>query len=61
MVAKKKAATGGAIKKRSAYNKYMKGALGRIKDEHPDMAHKERFTLAAQQWKTHPDNPKSKA
>lgn len=42
----------------SAYNVYMKSALTRVKKENANLSHKEAFTLAAKQWKTHPSNPK---
>ncbi|KAL9935598.1 hypothetical protein V8E36_005175 [Tilletia maclaganii] len=50
-----KAASG---KKPSPYNVYMKQALAKLKTEKPDLDHKARFKLAAQNWATDPSNPK---
>lgn len=62
MPPKKTAAAGGAKKgKTSAYNQYMKKELAKLKTEKPQMAHKERFKLAATSWAGHKDNPKNKA
>ncbi|KAH8916060.1 hypothetical protein BT69DRAFT_1288089 [Atractiella rhizophila] len=57
-VKKAAASSGGTKRKSSAYNLYIKSALAELKASNPDMPHKERFKLAAQKWKTHPDNPK---
>ncbi|PWN46645.1 hypothetical protein IE53DRAFT_372155 [Violaceomyces palustris] len=54
-------AAGGKKAKSSAYNVYMKEALAKLKTEKPQLEHKERFKLAAQQWAKHPSNPKNKA
>ena len=35
----------------SAYNKYMKKELARLKKAHPRMAHQARFKKAAKSWK----------
>ncbi|KAK0522977.1 hypothetical protein OC834_006074 [Tilletia horrida] len=51
-----KAAAGG--KKPSPYNVYMKSALAKLKVEKPDIDHKARFKLAAENWKNDPSNPK---
>lgn len=56
-----KKTTGGKKGKPSPYNTYMKEALAKLKAEKPDMAHKDRFKVAAQQWAKSPDNPKNKA
>ncbi|KAE8193791.1 hypothetical protein A4X06_0g4737 [Tilletia controversa] len=45
-------------KKPSPYNVYMKTALAKLKVEKPDMEHKARFKLAAENWKNDPANPK---
>lgn len=34
----------------SAYNIFMKKELTKLKDKHPQMDHKERFKLAANNW-----------
>jgi hypothetical protein len=36
----------------SAYNKYMKKELARLKKKHPRMTHQARFKKAAKSWKT---------
>ncbi|KAF8594802.1 hypothetical protein BDV93DRAFT_458312, partial [Ceratobasidium sp. AG-I] len=54
------AAVGGAKKKSSPYNVYMKSELAKLKEKNPDMPHKERFKLAATTWATSSDNPKNK-
>ena len=36
----------------SAYNKYMKKELARLKKKHPRMTHQSRFKKAAKSWKT---------
>ncbi|KZV65573.1 hypothetical protein PENSPDRAFT_689735 [Peniophora sp. CONT] len=51
-VRKTKSSGGGPKKKLSPFNKYMKKELARLKEDKPDMTHKERFTLATQNWKT---------
>ncbi|MBW0501020.1 hypothetical protein O181_040735 [Austropuccinia psidii MF-1] len=42
----------------SAYTTYMKTAITELKASSPNLTHKERFKLAAQNWKKHPTNPK---
>ncbi|KIY46296.1 hypothetical protein FISHEDRAFT_75732 [Fistulina hepatica ATCC 64428] len=39
-------------KKLSAFNKFMKSELARLKEERPDITHQERFKLATSNWKT---------
>lgn len=36
----------------SAYNKYMKKELARLKKAHPRMTHQDRFKKAAKSWKS---------
>ncbi|KZP25328.1 hypothetical protein FIBSPDRAFT_855855 [Athelia psychrophila] len=48
----KKTKSGGSGKKLSAYNKFMKTELARLKESEPDMPHTERFKLAAGNWKS---------
>eukprot|EP00762_Andalucia_godoyi_P004380 ANDGO_08185.mRNA.1 Protein YABBY 4 len=43
----------------SAYNKFMKDELARLKKDHPEMNHKELFRIAANNWKNSPQNPKA--
>ncbi|VDC08005.1 unnamed protein product [Peniophora sp. CBMAI 1063] len=50
--ARKTKSPGGPKKKLSPFNKYMKKELARLKEDKPDLTHKERFTLATQNWKT---------
>lgn len=63
MVAKKQ---GGKPKSKppghlSYYNVFVKAQLAKLKDEHPDMDHRERFKLAALAWAKSPRNPKNRA
>ncbi|KAJ1668850.1 hypothetical protein IW140_000084 [Coemansia sp. RSA 1813] len=53
------AGTGKAKKKISNYNKYMKAELARVKAGNPGIAHKDAFKMAAVNWGTSPENPKS--
>ncbi|KDR85657.1 hypothetical protein GALMADRAFT_234655 [Galerina marginata CBS 339.88] len=50
---------GGAKKKLSAFNKFMQSEMARLKDDEPDMQHKDRFKLATTNWKTSKLNPKN--
>lgn len=34
----------------TAYQTFMKEEISRLKVSHPDLAHKERFSMAAQNW-----------
>ncbi|PWY97875.1 hypothetical protein BCV70DRAFT_166028 [Testicularia cyperi] len=62
MPPKKSTGAVGAKKgKSSAYNKYMKDQLAKLKADKPNMAHKERFKLAATSWASSKENPKNKA
>lgn len=61
MPPKKTAAAGAKKGKTSAYNKYMKEQLAKLKTEKPQLAHKERFKLAATSWAASKENPKNKA
>ncbi|CAG8437932.1 16804_t:CDS:2 [Acaulospora morrowiae] len=49
----------GAAKKLSAYNKFMKTELAKVKTENPDLNHKEAFKMVAQRWKDSAENPKN--
>ncbi|EJU00075.1 hypothetical protein DACRYDRAFT_54873, partial [Dacryopinax primogenitus] len=53
-------AAGGAKKKSSPYNVFMKNELAKLKEKNPDMPHKERFKMAASAWATSKENPKNK-
>ncbi|KZO92748.1 hypothetical protein CALVIDRAFT_567050 [Calocera viscosa TUFC12733] len=55
-----KKSVGGAKKKSSPYNVFMKNELAKLKEKHPDMPHKERFKTAASSWATAKENPKNK-
>ena len=49
------------VKKRiGPYNKYMKTELPKVKEEHPNITHKEAFVMVAKRWKDAPENPKNK-
>lgn len=61
MPPKKTGAAGAKKGKSSAYNKYMKDQLAKLKTEKPSMSHKERFKLAATSWASSKENPKNKA
>ncbi|CBQ71283.1 conserved hypothetical protein [Sporisorium reilianum SRZ2] len=61
MPPKKTAAAGAKKAKTSAYNKYMKEQLAKLKNDKPAMSHKERFKLAATSWASSKENPKNKA
>ncbi|KAJ1575862.1 hypothetical protein NDA11_000606 [Ustilago hordei] len=54
-------AAGAKKGKSSAYNKYMKDQLAKLKTEKPSITHKERFKLAATSWASSKENPKNKA
>ncbi|KAI8820963.1 uncharacterized protein EV422DRAFT_528567 [Fimicolochytrium jonesii] len=41
----------------SPYNLFMKTELAKVKQENPNIAHKEAFKLAASNWKNSPANP----
>ncbi|EGG00324.1 uncharacterized protein MELLADRAFT_67852 [Melampsora larici-populina 98AG31] len=47
-------AAGANKKKSNAYQTYMKAALNDLKISSPSITHKERFLLAAKNWKTDP-------
>jgi hypothetical protein len=49
----------GGRKKIGPYNKYMKSELVKVKEEHPNITHKEAFVMVAQRWKDAPENPKN--
>jgi len=57
--AKKVKSGSGGGKKLSAYNKFMRTEMARLKDTEPDVTHKERFKLATSNWKTSKSNPKN--
>ncbi|KAF4611923.1 hypothetical protein D9613_004186 [Agrocybe pediades] len=60
--AKKTKSTGAkGTKKLSAFNKFIKSELARLKETEPDMTHQERFSKAAVNWKTAKENPKAVA
>ncbi|KAF9015737.1 Sec1-like protein [Cyathus striatus] len=47
----------GARKKLSPFNKFMQTEMARLKEDEPDMAHKDRFKLATSNWKNAKENP----
>ncbi|CEG80458.1 hypothetical protein CU097_015883 [Rhizopus azygosporus] len=47
-------------KKMSPYNNFMKTELAKVKKENPDIAHKDAFKKAAENWKNAKENPKNK-
>ncbi|CAO3665553.1 hypothetical protein CU097_014520 [Rhizopus azygosporus] len=44
----------------SPYNNFMKTELAKVKKENPDIAHKDAFKKAAENWKNAKENPKNK-
>ncbi|RDB29321.1 hypothetical protein Hypma_016008 [Hypsizygus marmoreus] len=57
--AKKTKSSGGAggKKKLTPFNKFMQTEMARLKEDEPDITHKERFKLATSNWKTAKENP----
>ncbi|KAF8807937.1 hypothetical protein BYT27DRAFT_7256476 [Phlegmacium glaucopus] len=58
----KSSGSGGAKKKLTAFNKFMVSSqteMARLKEDEPDMQHKDRFKLATSNWKTARENPKA--
>ena len=47
------------VRKPTAYNIFMKSEIQRVKDAHPELDQKQRFTTAANNWKTSAENPKA--
>ena len=45
----------------TAYNVFMKAELAKLKQEQPEIHHKEAFKIAAQRWGDAPSNPKNGA
>ena len=43
----------------SAYNKFMKDEIAKVKKANPELGHKEAFKIAAANWKTSKENPKA--
>ncbi|KAF7972205.1 hypothetical protein HWV62_18694 [Athelia sp. TMB] len=56
---KKTKSSGGNKKKLSAYNKFMRTEMARLKEDDPEITHKERFSKATSNWKTAKENPKA--
>ncbi|KAF9933891.1 hypothetical protein FBU30_004059 [Linnemannia zychae] len=54
-----KKSTAASGKKLSAYNKFMKAELAKVKTEKPSLNHKEAFKEVAARWKSAPENPKN--
>ncbi|EME27885.1 hypothetical protein Gasu2_21340 [Galdieria sulphuraria] len=46
-------------RKLSAFNLYMQKMLPVMKQQHPELNHKEVFKMCAQSWKTARENPKN--
>ncbi|CAL1694405.1 unnamed protein product [Somion occarium] len=47
---KTKAKRGGGKKKLTEFNKFMQTEMARLKEQDPNMAHKERFKLVVDNW-----------
>ncbi|EKM84020.1 hypothetical protein AGABI1DRAFT_81750 [Agaricus bisporus var. burnettii JB137-S8] len=58
---KTKSTGGGGRKKLTPFNKFMQTEMQRLKEDEPDLQHKERFKLATANWKHAPENPKKVA
>ena len=43
----------------SAYNVFMKSEVAKVKNEHPQLPHREAFKLAAERWQASPMNPQN--
>ncbi|KAH6916680.1 hypothetical protein BKA70DRAFT_1250262 [Coprinopsis sp. MPI-PUGE-AT-0042] len=56
--AKKTKSGGGGKKKLTAFNLFMKTEMARLKEDEPELSHKERFKLATENWKDSDKNPK---
>ncbi|KAF5352702.1 hypothetical protein D9756_005856 [Leucocoprinus leucothites] len=57
--AKKARSTGGAGRKKlTPFNKFMQSEMHRLKEDEPELSHKERFKMATANWKMAPENPK---
>ncbi|TFK26797.1 hypothetical protein FA15DRAFT_587650, partial [Coprinopsis marcescibilis] len=56
-----KSTGGGGKKKLTAFNLFMKTEMARLKEEEPELTHKERFKLATENWKDSSKNPKNAA
>lgn len=54
----KRTRSGTGKKKLSVFNKFMQTEMARLKADQPEMGHRERFKLAADNWKTAEENPK---
>ncbi|KAL9716382.1 hypothetical protein Ac2012v2_000829 [Leucoagaricus gongylophorus] len=60
--AKKTKSIGGASKKKlTSFNKFMQAEMQRLKEEEPELPHRQRFKLATTNWKTASENPKRAA
>ncbi|GJQ14354.1 hypothetical protein GpartN1_g6145.t1 [Galdieria partita] len=46
-------------RKLSAFNLYMQKMLPVMKQQHPELSHREVFKMCAQSWKTAHENPKN--
>jgi len=51
--------TNAAPRALSAYNVFMKGEVAKVKSQHPELAHREAFKLAAERWQASPMNPQN--
>ncbi|KAF9469738.1 hypothetical protein BDZ94DRAFT_1243148 [Collybia nuda] len=58
---KTKSSGGGSKKKLTAFNKFMQTEMARLKEDQPDITHKERFKLATSNWRTAKENPNKAA
>ncbi|KAF8240749.1 hypothetical protein L208DRAFT_1383670 [Tricholoma matsutake] len=58
--AKKTKSSGSAGRKKlTAFNKFMRTEMVRLKEDEPDISHQERFKMATSNWKTAKENPKA--
>jgi len=47
---KKKKSSAGLTKKSNPYNRFLKSELKKLKEEFPDVDHRERFRMATANW-----------
>ncbi|KAG6911333.1 hypothetical protein DXG01_001004 [Tephrocybe rancida] len=59
--ARKVKSSGGGKKKLTAFNKFMQTEMARLREDEPDISHKDRFKQATANWKTAKENPNKAA
>ncbi|KAJ8508772.1 hypothetical protein ONZ45_g8979 [Pleurotus djamor] len=57
--ASRRKSTSGGKKKLTPFNKYMQAEMARLKEDEPEISHKERFKKATENWKDAKANPKN--